>query len=102
MFLVLLAFLIHLNLFLYLLPSHIRMGGNEIQLPYPLSFGRTYTLSAVAPTLCLFIGHTWQKTSWWFITPAMVYIVHAVKTSIFEANKGVSELEGLKYCAPGA
>ncbi|KAF8349423.1 hypothetical protein F5887DRAFT_493461 [Amanita rubescens] len=101
-FLLLLTFLIHVNLFLYLLPPRIRKHGIDIHLPSPVSFGLTYVVSAVAPTLCLFLGHSWQTALWWCITPAMVYAVQAVKMSIYEANESLSTLEGLKYCAPGA
>ncbi|KAF8743733.1 hypothetical protein AX14_000704 [Amanita brunnescens Koide BX004] len=101
-FLVLLTLLIHLNLSLYLLPSRVRKYGIDIQLPSPLSFSLTYALSAVAPTLCLFIGHTWKTMLWWCIAPAMVYAVQVVKMSIYEANESISTLEGLKYRAPGA
>ena len=101
-FLVLLTFLIHLNLSLSLLPPRICKYGIDIHLPSPLSFSLTYALSAVAPTLCLFIGHTWKTMLWWCITPAMVYTIQAVKISIYEARESISTLEGLKFRAPGA
>lgn len=101
-FLVLLTFLIHLNLALYLLPPRICKYGIDIHLPSPLSFSLTYALSAVAPTLSLFIGHTWKIMLWWCITPAMVYTIQAVTLSIYEARESISTLEGLKFRAPGA
>jgi len=102
MFLVLLTFLIHLNLFLYILPPRLERGGNDFHLPSPLPFGLTYSLSAVPPTLCLFVGHSWQTTLWWCITPVMVYAIQAVKMSVYEVNETISRLESLKYRAPGA
>ena len=101
-FIVLLTLLIHLNLFLYILPPRLKRGGNDLHLPSPLSFGLTYSLSAVPPTLSLFIGHSWQTILWWCITPAMVYTIQAVKMSVYEVNETISTLESLKYRAPGA
>lgn len=97
-----LSLVAHLNLFLYIFPSRIRSGRNEFHLPSPLPFGFTYSLSAVAPTLSLFIGHSWKTVVWWCITPAMVYTIQVVKMSVYEINESISTLERLKYRSPGA
>jgi len=86
-----LSLFIHLNL-------AFSFSLETIKLPYQLM----YSLSAVAPTLSLFLQKPWQTTVWWCVTPLVVYINQTVMDAFQETVQGISDLEQMKYTAPGA
>ncbi|KIM43219.1 hypothetical protein M413DRAFT_26388 [Hebeloma cylindrosporum] len=87
-----LSLFIHLNLALLFSSGKIR----------PLPYQLLYTLSAVAPTLSLFLQKPWQITVWWCITPLMVYLNQTVMDAFQQSIQGIADLEQMKYTAPGA
>jgi len=87
-----LSLFIHLNLALIFSPGRIR----------PLPYQLLYRLSAVAPTLSLFLQKPWQTTVWWCITPLMVYLNQTFMDAFQQSIQGIADLEQLKYTAPGA
>ncbi|KAH9480407.1 hypothetical protein JR316_0007005 [Psilocybe cubensis] len=97
-----LALYIHFNLVLLFFSNEIRIRFNLSGPIDPLSFQLLYSLSAVAPTLCLFLQKPWQITAWWCETGLIVFIVHTVMDAIQQSNQGIAELETMKYTAPGA
>ncbi|TEB39799.1 hypothetical protein FA13DRAFT_1724020 [Coprinellus micaceus] len=71
-------------------------NNTPIPLSTPVSFALTYALSAVGPTLSLFLGKPWQTTGWWMASLVIAYVTHT------ESRNGVAEVEGMRYVAPGA
>lgn len=104
--LTLLSILTHLNLLLQcrlpLLLSLSRKLSSTPNAIEPVSFALTYALSAVGPTLSLFLGKPWQTTGWWMASLVIAYVTHTVVEAIEESRNGVAEVEGMKYVAPGA
>ncbi|KDR82804.1 hypothetical protein GALMADRAFT_134357 [Galerina marginata CBS 339.88] len=100
----LLAVYIHANLIIMFFANEfrVRFQFQFSNLVGPLSYQFLYLLSAVAPTLCLFLQKPWQAILWWCTTPLMVFIVHAVMDAIQQSNQGIADLETMKYKAPGA
>ncbi|KAF9565745.1 hypothetical protein CPC08DRAFT_815238 [Agrocybe pediades] len=98
----LLSIFVHLNLLLLLFPEEIPVLFQLSSSINPLSFQLLYSVSAVAPTLCLFLQKPWQTFVWWCFTPVMVFIVQSVMEAIQESNQGIADLETMKYTAPGA
>jgi hypothetical protein len=98
-----LSIILHINLALLASLDHIKLRFriSHVQL-HPLSYQLSYALSAVAPTLSLLLQRPWQSTVWWSMTGAVVFTTHSVMSAIEEGNKNVSELESMKYVAPGA
>ncbi|KAJ7134661.1 hypothetical protein C8R44DRAFT_870267 [Mycena epipterygia] len=87
----LLALALHANLALHLHP-HIYA---------PLSYSLVYALAAVAPTLSLFLGRSWQATVWAAFPALVVALTHSVHSTLQEGDVALTELESLKYRAPG-
>lgn len=99
----LLSLAIHINLAALALSgdlqTHVQMGDLDI---HPVPYQLLYIISAVAPTLSLFLRRPWQSTTWWSLTAAVVFLVHTVTQSIDRGNESIAELETMKYIAPGA
>ncbi|RDB17986.1 hypothetical protein Hypma_000746 [Hypsizygus marmoreus] len=99
----LLSIVLHTNLVVFVFLDDIR---NRFQLSdadfHPLSFQLSYVLAAVAPTLSLFLRRPWQSTIWWTLTELVVFTVQTVMELINEGNESISELEAMRYVAPGA
>ncbi|KAF9013257.1 hypothetical protein BDQ17DRAFT_1343070 [Cyathus striatus] len=93
---------IHLNLALLFHSDQIRNYFQLTENPTPISFQLLYALSAVAPTLSIFLHRAWQTTVWWCFTLGIVYVVQISMSSIAAGNQSIAELEGMKYRAPGA
>jgi hypothetical protein len=58
-------------------------------------------LSAVAPTLSLLMGKTWQTVLWWSITPAVGMLMMLLKCWIEQGEEDIRNLEKMKYDARG-
>lgn len=97
-----LALYIHFNLVLLFFSNEIHVRFNLSNPIDPLSYQLLYSLSAVAPTLCLFLQKPWQITMWWCTTGLIVFIVQTVVDAIQQSNQGIADLETMKYTAPGA
>ena len=93
------AILIHVNLSLIVHPWNVVVAGRVIR---AIGFLETFAWSAAAPLLSVYSGRVWQTTVWWCIPGFMTYVVYAVHGWIRKADEDVSELERLKYRAPGA
>jgi hypothetical protein len=102
-FATLLSLTIHVNLMAVAfsgdLPTRLQFGDFDIR---PFSYQLSYVIAAVAPTLSLFLRRSWQSTTWWGLTVAVVFTVHMVAGSIDRGNASIAELETMKYIAPGA
>lgn len=98
----LLSLTIHINLAVLALlgdlQTRIQFGDLDF---HPVPYQLLYIISAVAPTLSLFLRRSWQSTAWWSLTIAMVFIVHTLTGSIERGNESIAELETMKYVAPG-
>lgn len=97
----LLGLALHFNLLLILHPDFltITLRGSPLR---PLSYALSYTLSAIAPTLCFVFGRSWTTTAWWCVTATMIFAVQTMQTSIDRGAESLTELEKMKYTAPGA
>lgn len=93
------AILIHVNLSLIVHPWNVVVAGRVIR---AIGFLETFIWSAAAPLLSVYSGRAWQTTVWWCIPGFLTYVVYAVHGWIRKADEDVSELEKLKYRAPGA
>ncbi|KJA21248.1 hypothetical protein HYPSUDRAFT_141085 [Hypholoma sublateritium FD-334 SS-4] len=98
----LLSLFIHLNLALFFYSDAIRIGLQLSESLTPLSYQLLYSLSAVAPTLSLFLRKPWQTTAWWSITLVVIFVVQAVMDAIQQSIQGIADLDNMKYVAPGA
>jgi len=96
----LLSLYLHLNLALLLHPNEVR-ARIDIEIR-SLSYQLSYVLAAVAPALCIFLGRSWQTVTWWSLTGTIVFVTHTVQESINRGNESISELEAMRYVAPGA
>ncbi|KAG1750925.1 hypothetical protein EDD22DRAFT_916043, partial [Suillus occidentalis] len=67
-------------------------------LPSSVAFG----LSAIAPTISVLSGKTWQTTAWWCTTAFLTWVVHASNKWIVQEQESISELERMKYISAGA
>lgn len=99
----LLSLAIHVNLAVLTFSgdsqTRVRLGDLDV---HPVPYQLLYIISAVAPTLSLFLRRSWQSTAWWSLTAAVVFTVHTVAGSIDRGNERIAELETMKYVAPGA
>jgi hypothetical protein len=93
------AILIHVNLSLIVHPWNVVVAGRVIR---AIGFLETFIWSTAAPLLSVYSGRAWQTTVWWCIPGFLTYVVYAVHGWIRKADEDVSELEKLKYRAPGA
>jgi hypothetical protein len=92
----LLALALHANLALLLHPNLV------LRLyPLPLSYSLSYALSAVAPSLSLFLARSWQATAWAALPLLAVALTHSVHSTLQEGDEALAELETLQYRAPG-
>jgi hypothetical protein len=92
----LLALALHANLALLLHPNLL------LRLyPLPLSYSLSYALSAVAPSLSLFLARSWQATAWAALPVLVVALTHSVHSTLQEGDEALAELETLQYRAPG-
>jgi len=98
----LLAFFIHLNLAILFHSDDVRTHLQLAHNPKPLSYGMLYTLSAVAPTLSLFLGSPWQTTVWWLVTTMVIFVVQSAMDTIESSSRSISELESKRYVSRGA
>lgn len=98
----LLSLFLHLNLAILCHPDLVRVHLQLNNNPRSLSYELLYSMSAVPPTLSLFLQKTWQTTVWWCSPALIIFIVQSVMEAIETGNQGVAELESLKYVAPGA
>ncbi|KAF8903136.1 hypothetical protein CPB84DRAFT_1774955 [Gymnopilus junonius] len=97
-----LALYVHLHLVFMFFSTDIQA---RFRLAEPVkfhSFQLLFLLSAVAPVLCLFLYKPWQTLLWWCLTPLVIFIAQTVTDAIQQNNQGISDLETLKYTAPGA
>ncbi|CAA7261588.1 unnamed protein product [Cyclocybe aegerita] len=101
-FFIILSLFIHLNLTLCLCAEDARVFLQLADPISPLSYQILYLLSAVAPTLSIYLGKPWQTSVWWCTTLAMVFVVHAVMDTIEQSNENIADLETMKYKAAGA
>lgn len=98
----LLALFIHLNLAVLFHPDEVRTHLQLTHNPKPLSYGMLYVLSAVSPTLSVFLHLPWQVTAWWLFTSVIVFVVQSVMDTIESGTQGISELESMRYVSRGA
>ncbi len=98
----LLSLFVHLNLALLFHPDEVRTFLKLTHNPKPLSYSLLYALSAVAPTLSLFLRLPWQTTLWWLLTALIVFVVQTVIDAIESGTQSISELESKRYVARGA
>ncbi|KAJ3502888.1 hypothetical protein NLJ89_g8685 [Agrocybe chaxingu] len=99
---IILSLFIHLNLVLCFCAEDARVFLQLAAPVNPLSYQSLYLLSAVAPTLSIYLGKPWQTSVWWCTTPAMVFIVQTVMDTIEQSNENIADLETMKYKAAGA
>jgi hypothetical protein len=92
-----LAIAIHVNLSLLLYPERSTLA--EISL---LSYRPLFALSAVSPCLGLLLGRGWLTVAWWSVSGMVVCLAYSVQRWIDKENQSLTELEELKYVAPGA
>ena len=93
------AILIHVNLSLIVHPWNVVVAGRVIR---AIGFLETFGWSAAGPLFSVYSGRAWQTTVWWCIPGFLTYVIYAVHGWIKKADEDVSELENLKYRAPGA
>jgi hypothetical protein len=93
----LLAIAIHLNLGLLLYPN--RSTWTKIT---PLSYLPLFGLSAISPCLGILLGRSWLTVAWWSVAGEVVWVAHRVQRWIDKGDQSITELEGMKYLAPGA
>lgn len=98
----LLSLFIHLNLALLFHPDEVRAHLQLTHNPKPLSYGMLYVLSAVSPTLSLFLRLPWQVTAWWLSASVIVFAVQSVMDTVESNSQGISELESMRYVSRGA
>jgi len=98
----LLALFIHLNLAILFHPDDVRTCLQLTHNPKPLSYGMLYALSAVAPTLSLFLYSPWKTTLWWLLTTVVIFVVQCAMNTIESSSRGISELESKRYVFRGA
>ncbi|KXN88076.1 hypothetical protein AN958_07535, partial [Leucoagaricus sp. SymC.cos] len=98
----LLSLFIHLNLAVLFHPDEVRTHLQLTHNPKPLSYGMLYALSAVSPTLSLFLHLPWQTTTWWLFTAVIVFIVQNMMDTVESSSQGISELESMRYVSRGA
>jgi len=98
----LLALFIHLNLAILFHPDDVRTCLQLTHNPQPLSYGMLYALSAVAPTLSLFLYSPWKTTLWWLLTTVVIFAVQCAMNTIESSSRGISELESKRYVFRGA
>ncbi|KAF9450584.1 hypothetical protein P691DRAFT_665001 [Macrolepiota fuliginosa MF-IS2] len=96
------SLLIHLNLAILFHPDDVRTHLQLTHNPRPLSYGLLYALSAVSPTLSIFLQLPWQITVWWLLTSIIVFVVQTVMDTVESGSQSVSELESMRYVARGA
>ncbi|KAJ7600637.1 hypothetical protein C8J56DRAFT_910877 [Mycena floridula] len=97
--------MLHLNLSILLRPSELRQFLDRLEVDvdlHPISYSLSYALAAVAPTLCLFVGHSWPTVAWWSLTGGVIFTVQTAQTAIDSGNESISSLEAMKYVAPSA
>lgn len=92
-----LAVFIHLNLCFLLYPERATL----IDIP-PLPYLALLGLSALGPLLSVFSGYSWLSFAWWSSTGVLVCFACMVQRWIESEDKSISELERMKYIAPGA
>ncbi|KAL0961094.1 hypothetical protein HGRIS_006076 [Hohenbuehelia grisea] len=102
----LISLALHLNLAILLDPQRARslLGGEfgeQISLHY-LSYQFSYAIAAVAPTLCLFLGRSWQTIVWWCFPIGLIYITQSLQQAIAQGHESIMALEAMRYRAPGA
>lgn len=93
------AILTHINLSLLVHPRHVVIAGWAIR---PIGFTETFVWSAICPVVTIYTGKAWQTTAWWCISAIMTSVVYIVHMWIQKTDKDVTELEDLRYRAPGA
>ncbi|KAF5360907.1 hypothetical protein D9756_004897 [Leucocoprinus leucothites] len=98
----LLALFIHLNLAILFHPDEVRTHLQLTHNPKPLSYGMLYALSAVSPTLSLFLRLSWQTTAWWLFTTVIVFVVQSAMDTVESSTRDISELESIRYVSKGA
>ncbi|KIK38994.1 hypothetical protein CY34DRAFT_808814 [Suillus luteus UH-Slu-Lm8-n1] len=97
--LALFAIILHANAALVTHPRDFVLAERRITpLPSSVAFG----LSAIAPTISVLSGKTWQTTAWWCTTAFLTWVVHASNKWIVQEQESISELERMKYISAGA
>jgi len=95
------SFLIH-----YLLAVILSSRFRDYIHPYsdstPVSYRFLYLVSVLAPTISFCSQIPWKVAIWWSYTPLIVFAVHRVMNNMEDINRGIANLEALKYRAPGA
>ncbi|KAF8798966.1 hypothetical protein BYT27DRAFT_7202700 [Phlegmacium glaucopus] len=89
----------------YLLAVFLSSQFRDNFFPYnraTLSYRFVYSVSVLAPTISLCSQIPWKVAIWWSYTPLLVFAVHRVMNSFEDINRGIANLEALKYRAPGA
>jgi len=94
-----LALALHANLALLLHPELALSLHPTI--PLPLSYSLSYGLTAVAPSLSLFLARSWQTTAWAALPLLVVGLTHSVHSTLQEGDEALAELQSLRYHAPG-
>ncbi|KAG7088400.1 hypothetical protein E1B28_012398 [Marasmius oreades] len=103
----LLNIFLHASLLFYLspgsLPQQFRPNDSSFPLPFlPLSLTHMYTLSLVAPVMCVVLQTSYTTFFWWCETSLVIYVVQVVREAISLGDEGIERLENMKYRAPGA
>ena len=93
----LLALFVHINLHILIYPNRQSLTGIT-----PLSHTPLYGISALAPCLSIFLARDRFTILWWCVAGSMVWIVHSIRQSVDRGDESISNLEGLRYIAPGA
>ena len=99
-----------MNLSIYSLPSthHLRRIAwntclpRPLFLPLPLSHPVSVVLPMVAPVYAIMLGRGRVDIFWWSATGFLTAIIALVTKWMKDAEKGVDELEKLRYRARGA
>ncbi|KAL6304333.1 hypothetical protein BKA93DRAFT_825791 [Sparassis latifolia] len=101
--------LLHLNLSLTLLPPTHRLRRMLLSLPpplravpIPLTHPAVLCAAALAPAFSLVLRCGWADVVWWALAGGMTALVWAVQAWISQSERGIRELEGLRYNARGA
>ena len=95
------SFLIHYHLAV-ILSKQFRDYFYPFSDPTPVSYRFIYSVSLLAPAISLYFEIPWEIAIWWSYTPLLVFAIHRVMNSIEDVNRGIVNLEALKYKAPGA
>ncbi len=99
----LLHILVHIMTLVRLLsPANPLRVAIAASCPPLLSFTVLFSVSSIAPTICLMTFSNWRDLVWWVIPELLVLFIWATGKWTAEEANSIQKLESLRYDAKGA